>query len=376
MPSSPKDSTSHEPQVNLRAIAERCGLGVMTVSRALRGEKFVAPATRERVLAVAAELGYDPSRNQMARQMVLRRHGIAPLNHTFGLYFPPLFTRDSLALYYGPIFDGIMTVAVLERYSVHTNYISYPQSEAEPFPYDMITQLPRAFCHGDVDGVLLIAKPHEQQHVVAMLRQEPNFSNRPIVTMIEPTEGCAAVLTDDATSAYAAVMHLYDLGHRRFLYFSEPHEYFCREQRLVGYRRALQARGLDPDTALVCSAWDWDDVDNSLAMFMQALDSYPDTTAIFAHHDPMACMLYQVLRTKGFDVPTDISLLGHDDTIPLLDPVSNLTLTSTHLPLDAVGREATRLLLRLIAEPSSSTEPIILHTTFIPRGSIGPAKCT
>jgi DNA-binding LacI/PurR family transcriptional regulator len=382
-----------DSQVNLHSVAEECGVSVMTASRALNGSSYVAAKTREKILAVAKRLGYDPARNQMARQMVLRRHGITALNHTIGLFFPPLFTRNPAAAYYGPIFDCIMTVAVLKRYSVHTNYISYPHSEEEPvtelieslnwssnideelFPYDMIESLPAVFCHGDIDGTLLQAKPHEQSYIVNMLRAESNFFDRPIVTIIEPTDGCSAVLTDDASSAYLAMQHLIELGHRHFLHFPEQQsQYYCYQQRLAGYGKALKEAGIDTDSALYACPWDWDYPITSMTAFNEFLVAHPQITAVFAHHDYMAQMIYNDLKQQGISVPEDISLVGHDDSFPVLDPVKGISVTTTNLPLADVGREATRMLIRQITENNKEIHRIILPTTFIPRNSTGPVR--
>jgi LacI family transcriptional regulator len=358
-------------------VAEHCGVSVMTVSRALRGEGTVASATAERILTAARALGYDPAHNQMARQMVMRRHGQTSLNRVFALFLPPFFYRAAEARYFGPIFDGVMTAAMLAHFAVLTHYVTYPASEEHPYPYTQLEQLPTAFSHGDVDGVILVTRPHEQAHIVDLLRRERNFGEKPIVTLIEPTPGCSAVLTDDAQSAHAAMTHLLALGHRRVVHFvNAADDYDCRLHRLAAYQQAVHDMGLNPAEVLRYCPWDWDAADASLQGAVAFLIDHPEITAILAHHDQMAQLLYEALMARGRRIPEDFSLIGHDDTLECLAGAGELRLSTIRLPLADVGRTAANLLIGHLTGEVGAPATRWLPTEFVARTSTGSAVST
>ena len=71
----------------LKELATRCGVSVGTASMALHGNPRVSVATRERIQAMAAEIGYDPARHDLARRLVMRRYGQRAQTHTIALIF-------------------------------------------------------------------------------------------------------------------------------------------------------------------------------------------------------------------------------------------------------------------------------------------------
>ena len=87
--------SDQERAVTMRDIAARCGVTKQTVSRALLGDTRVRADTRERVLAAAEALGYDPTRHHAARQMALSKHGLSVLNEVIAVFFPPFTFRSN-----------------------------------------------------------------------------------------------------------------------------------------------------------------------------------------------------------------------------------------------------------------------------------------
>lgn len=358
-------------------VAERCGVGVMTVSRAMRNDPLVAQQTAARIHDVAREMGYNPAHHQNARQMVLRQHGLTSLNRLIGLFFPPLFYQSDTVDYFGPIYDSIMTVAMFERFGVLTSYVSYPFSETEYVPYLPLDSLPTIFAQGVVDGALLFGDSREEQRIIAMLRQEINFTERPVVTLLSPVAGCSCVLTDDETGAYAAMTHLLNLGHRQFLHLlHDEHKFYSYAIRLQGYHRALQAHGLNATRHLHCCAWDWDNPSHSTAELLNYLRAHPEITAILTPNDPIAIILYEALTTRGIVVPDQLSLVGHDDTGRIADGQGHNMLTTVRMPLAELGREAACLLIRQAKEHCAEPVTLTLPTSLVLRATTAPPPAT
>jgi DNA-binding LacI/PurR family transcriptional regulator len=358
--------------VTLQMVATRAGVSVMTASRVLNDSPLVTAATAARVREASEALGYNPAHNQIARQMVLRRHGQRPLNQLLGLFFPPLFYRDLEARYFGPIYDGIMTEAMFARFGVLTSYVSYPHSETTYTPYTFLNELPAVYSHGDVDAALLYGHLDEQQRLVAMLHAERNFADRPILTLTEPIAGCSSVLTDDAQGAREVMAHLLALGHRRIVHFyTSPVNHTPYLNRLQGCEEMLRAHGLDPAEALVDSPWDTEQPDASLAALAETLATHPKVTAILAPNDAIANTLMGFLRARGLRIPEDLSLVGHDDSLG--DTSDELALTTVRLPLAEIGRTAARILIGQLTG-AAAPETVVLPVAFIPRATTGEAR--
>ena len=200
-------------------------------------------------------------------------------------------------------------------------------------------------------------------------------------------------------TARAEVTHLLELGHRYFLYFRRPHHMSVgvhQDQLYPGYRQACFEHGLDPeqhlipaeiDAELMRFAFKADHLTqiillNSLkaglpalspaswARYRRLLEQHPKITAILAPNDATAITLRYLLVMDGKRVPEDYSLVGFDDTDPMLDARGrDNILTTVHLPLRALGQKAARLLIDLLTGQASAQCRIVVPTKLIVRAS-------
>ena len=104
------------------------------------------------------------------------------------------------------------------------------------------------------------------------------------------------------------------------------------------------------------------------------LEEHPAVTAILPLNDSNAIHCWRVLQDAGYRIPEDISIIGFDDTDPLPDSNGNNLLTSVHLPLEEIGRETIRLLIRQIESRQMEQVEICLPVTLRVRNSTGPAR--
>ena len=361
---------THRP-VTVKDIAQRCGVHFMTVSRALRGDPRVKPATTEAIKAMATEMGYDPANGHAARRLVMQGRDQVLINKAISLFFPPNFVRN---MYFADLFEGIIEELTPEGFTIHLIPTYNPESPDMALP-----KLPDVFRRGDTDGAIVTRWPPLCGPLLEQLRHEPNFGNRPVLSLLFKLPGCSAVFTDDFVGMYAAMQHLLDLGHRKFLHF-----YWCFDeevevemrQRYSALCQACSDRGLDPAEHLIVGLLDWE---SSLHHRMEkplrtALRAHPDITAVIAPNDFYAVQAVDILRTMQLTVPGDISLLGFDDIIPLMNSAKDNILTTVRLPLEAVGREAARIIMGRINGTITEAHTIILPTEFIPRSSTAPPR--
>jgi len=369
---------------SLRDIATACGVAISTVSLALRDDPRVTPATTAKIRAVAAQLGYDPLLNDAARRLLSRQKADVPVNNIIGLIFPRGYHQVN---YFNTLASGIMDVLDSAGFALLT--IRIPASTADTSRRD----IPLIFRRGEVDGLLLFAEDGTEQFIAA-LRNTPGFGNRPVVNLIHPHADESSVYTDDALGAYQSTCHLIALGHRHIAHTMQQ-EYATTQEiaenisrRLRGVRRAMEEHNLNPEIYLHYLIMDYQwmipqylpsqngtgmtlPVENRTSEhpFIQQLHKYPDLTAILAHNDAVAIQIWYLLHAVGIRVPQEISLIGFDDTDPMMNLMGANVLSSVSVPLYQVGQEAAILLLQQITEQHTTKAQCCLPTSFINRSS-------
>jgi DNA-binding LacI/PurR family transcriptional regulator len=210
-----------------------------------------------------------------------------------------------------------------------------------------------------VDGLLLVSPLMPD----AALRELADVV--PVVLTNRLIEGIAAVVMDAFEAVGHAVEHLHALGHRRIVYLAGPSGSYSNEMRLRGYRAACERLGMDaaelgPFTARF-----------SAGVRAADLVLASGATAVLAYNDEVAVGVINRLYDRGVRVPTDLSIVGFDDTS--LAEMVTPRLTTVRLPARAVGREAVRILLDIIAgRAPGKRAPRALPAELVIRSSTGP----
>jgi LacI family transcriptional regulator len=343
--------------ITLQDIADQCGVSKAAARWAVMSDDdtHVSKQTRERVRKVAQELGYNPAANQAARRLAYRKAGKAPLSYLIGLIVHDHISANDQ--YFNPLLLGALEVLEAERFGG----MVMSSSAFNPSVPDV--RLPMVIEHGEVDGAIVYGS---FSIMVEQLRNCHQFADRPIVSLISPLPGCSQVVTDDYSGGYLLMKHLLDLGHRNIGHFFDlagtPHQL-----RGNGARQACLDAGLNPNECL--NSLDYfkfsKDVDTELAK----VKNENKLTAIVARQDHMATIIYQGLLRADMRVPEDISLVGYDDSIPIIDAAGSNLLTTIHVPLVEVGRQAAALLLRHLHDNTLPIETVSLPVELINRKS-------
>ncbi len=337
---------SERPKI--KDIAERAGVSVATVSRALSGSSLVTDETRKRINALARELNYRP--NVSARNLRTRR-SMSVL----------LVVRDVGNPFYLEILKGVEATAREAGYAVLMgNTENDPDREVEYF--NMLRD-------GHADGMILMTGklPPPQPG------ESADLSHLPVVIALEMIEGSGFphVQIDNAAAARAAVEHLIALGHRHIAHIAGPLPEVMALNRRDGYRAAMKAAGLEiPEGYEVRGDYLLESGEARVADLF-ALSEPP--TAIFAANDEMAYGAIHALRRLGRDVPGDVSVVGFDDLY--LSKAFYPPLTTVSQPRAEIGRTAMSQLLNILSEGYVAAEPaIVLPTTLNIRGSTAPPR--
>ncbi|MEU6721405.1 LacI family DNA-binding transcriptional regulator [Nonomuraea sp. NPDC046802] len=331
--------------VSLRDVAARANVSFQTVSKVLNGKGNVTPATRQRIIEAAEEIGYIP--NALARS---------------------LQSRSSLTL-------GVITVDFsnttpaqflvgIER-EARRHGLSVILSSLEPDGSDCVRYL-RVLMERRVDGIIMNAPATEEDEEVGRLLRAgpPSVSLHDIAGGGVPFVG----LESEGTAAFP-IRHLLALGHRRIAMVTGFRQRHSAQRRTAIYRQVLTEHGLPYDPLLVEDG-EWE-VEGGYAATHRLLDRAPGITAIYVQNDLMAVGVLNALHERGRRVPDDCSVVGCDD-----HPVAARTippLTTVHMPFFDAGAAAVRLLLERIASRSTPPNDVILPVSMVYRASTASA---
>ncbi|MEV0583324.1 LacI family DNA-binding transcriptional regulator [Nonomuraea sp. NPDC050310] len=344
-------------RVTIKDVAEAAGVGVATVSRVLSGGS-ASPETRERVLAVAAQLDYRPS--ALGRNLRQRRTG------GLGLLLP-----DLTDAFYGALAEGVLACARAVGEPVQVGSTGGdPEQEAE---------LVGALLEQSIDRVVAVPSGSQESWTpVARAGMRVVFADRLPEAAEADTESLGdlevldglrpprrpvevpSVLADDRTGMRTAVRYLTGLGHRRIAYLGG-----------AGHARRVAAFGeaLGPlfDDELVVLAET--SRDSAYAAAAGLLQSRTDLTAVVAGGNLLGEAALLAARELDLRLPKDLSLVMYDD-VPWAE-LSAPPLTVIAQPAREIGYRAAELALRPDLRRARS---VLLPTELVVRGSCAPRR--
>ncbi|HEY8594916.1 MAG TPA: LacI family DNA-binding transcriptional regulator [Devosiaceae bacterium] len=315
-------------------VAKAAGVSPKTVSRVLNGDAPVNEKTRAAVNAAMASLNYV--RSNAARTMRSRRSGLVGLITGAISATPEALEPAGL--------PDILIVQGAQRTFAEagmTLLITDVGRSAERVP-----EMVQTFLEHQVEGLIYVAEYHQK------ITLPPVLAGRPVVLAnCFDDAGTPAVVPDDRQGEFDLVKGLIERGHRRIGFLTLPVEQVARGLRLEGYRAAHQEAGIDVDEALIEPGALIDiqhEYDRLPAALDRILAQRPAPTAICCGNDKMAMRVYALLRERGIDIPSQISVVGYDDYLMITQQL-HPTLTSTRLPYRGLGSRAAERLLQLVA---------------------------
>ena len=334
-------------------VARDAGVSKGAVSFAFNDRPGVAPATRDRILRVAADLGWTPShrgRALAADRALAVGLVVARPPETLGAdpFFPAFIAGIEATL--APLGQSLVLQVVPDR-----------DREVEGYR--------RLAADGRVDGVFLtdlrVGDPRP-----ALLER----LGLPAV-VIAPSCGdhaaAACVCVDDRPGVAAAVEHLVALGHRRIAHVSGPAEFVHSRSRRDAWAGAVRDAGLRPGPAVESDF----SAAGGAAATARLLDLAEPPTAVVYANDLMAIAGAALAAGRGLDVPTDLSVTGFDDT----EVAAHLRPALTTIRTDAFGwgRAAADRLTRLVAGTETikpADNPTMPPPRLVVRDSTAPPR--
>ncbi len=332
-------------RIRIKDVAERAGVSITTVSQVLNDVpgKRINEQTRERVRRAADELGYTP--NALAQSFRLQR------SHTVALISDEIATTP----FAGRIILGAQEAASkLGRLLILVNSGVDAELEAQE-----IAALKRR----RIDGFLYATMYHRDVTVPAELRSVPTV----LLDAKTTDSSVSSAVPDEEGGARTAVEVLVGAGHRRIAFLNNVDDIPAARGRLDGYRKTLQAAGIQYDDSLVVRGLS--DTEGGYHAARAVLDLDPRPTAIFSFNDRMAMGVYHAAAERGLRIPEDLSVVGFDNQ-DLIAEGLRPRLTTVALPHYEMGAWALETLIRQIESPDAAPEQVQLACPLVPRQSV------
>ncbi len=329
------------PRSNIRDVAARAGVAVKTVSRVLNGHPYVSTDTRERVEEAMRALEFRPS-------IAARILSGAKSNQIALIY-------DNHSPYY--MFQ-IQTGCWSRCQKDGIRLLAQPVDVADLRVGEQVRGL---VSETHVDGIILSSPVTDCEPVLRALE----MMDVPFVRISPGTNHAltSSVFMDDAQAADDMTTHLINHGHRRIGFIKGHPSHRASDDRLFGYRRALDRAGIAYEPQLVAEGtFDFDSGVQAAGVF---LDLAEPPTAIFAANDDMAAGVLAVAHDRGIDLPARLSVAGFDDTT--LARTVWPPLTTIHQPMFDLAYTATDILIS-----GGDISHRRLPHTLVERASIAP----
>jgi DNA-binding LacI/PurR family transcriptional regulator len=324
----------------LADVAKRAGVSISLVSIVMRGVPGASPANRERILEVAADLGYVPD----VRARTLRQERSHQLGVMFGVQ----------QHFHADLVEGIYAAAETTGYEVVLSAVTDARPESRA-----VDTLLADHC----EAVLLIGPQSPKSWLAELAVRLPVI----VVSRSVNAPGVDAVRTAEAKGIGLAVDHLVELGHSRVVHI-DGGDAPGADQRRRGFRAAMLRHGLVP-VSVPGGLADIDGAEATSRLLAEA--NLP--TAILAYNDRCATGVLDTLYRAGVKVPGQISVVGFDDTH--LAGLSHIDLTTVRQDASVMARIAVQRAVARLDGPDEQRTPrdSVVPPALVVRGSTGRA---
>ncbi len=339
---------------SIKDVAKAAKVSPTTVSAVVNGLDCVKPSTRERVLNSINELGYIP--NISARELVTNRKqniGLVTMVYNRSSSKKNHYHSDN-EIFYTDYINEIAEVIKTTGYGLLIESFVYDEGS---------TELPKIIEQKRVDGVMVVGSLYKNEFI-KLLKKEINV----IVTVGTFSDFTDYVINDYTESLLMAVRYFVKNGHRRIAYVSGDSVSYAYPRKLAGYKAGLEEAGIEFDGALLfeCKFMYSQGYEVAEKICELPKDKFP--TAVIFGADILAAGACQYFYEKKIRIPDDISLLGYENLV--ISSYMNPPLTSVDWNKDLMSREACRLILERLKNPTKKHDGILLPCDIVERKSV------
>lgn len=328
---------------SIKDVAKKAGVSTATVSHVINATRFVSDETKNKVLKAMRELDYIP--NSAARSLRSQKSKIIAL-------LIPVLSSDTSNFFFMMVAQGIQNVLKQHGYNlILSNTNENIEDEREEIKV-LNSQL--------IDGLIIAPTAKDYSYISDVL------GNYPVIFIDRRPKGCKkdCVLADDFTGTYEAISLLIKKGHKRIGFISGELGITTSDERLQGYKKALNDYGLDFDDSLIRVGES--KIESGYNLTLDLVEKYNVSALLVANNVmTMGTMIFS--REKHIKIPEELAVIGFDDydwtkiTIPPLTVIKQ--------PAYEMGEKAAQILLRRIEHPKKSFKEYRLPTELVIRES-------
>ncbi|WP_131538751.1 LacI family DNA-binding transcriptional regulator [Pedobacter nototheniae] len=334
--------------INIKKLAQALKLSTSTISRAFRDNSDISVATKERILAKAKELNYQP--NHYASNLREQK------SKTIAVIVPELANN-----YFSQAIHGIERIARENGYHI----LIYVTDDE----YIKEVNFIRHLHNGRADGIIMSVSGEGNDH---------NYLNKfgakrlPLVFFDRIYEDIetSRVITNDYNSSFLATEHLIEQGCKRIAYLVVNKSLSIGKTRMQGYIDALEKHNIQYEESLIVDCSNSYE-ENSIIIKHALTQLKPD--GVFTSVERLAFATYYACYDLNISIPNDLKVISFSslEIAPLLNP----SLTTITQPATEIGEQAANLLFKMLANNGDKNQPeeVILESKIISRNSTSTA---
>ena len=328
--------------VTIEKIAKLSNCSVSTVSKALNGYSDISEKTRKRVLNIARELGYVP--NATAQSLVKKR------SNTLGVVYEVEY--GLMNLFFSSILESFRLEAMLRGYDIlllsnntenGMDYLNHCRSK-------------------NVAGVLVVSAGSDAEAIQRLVESEIA-----VVRLDPEIDVNNSIYSDSYYSIRNACRYLYETGHRKIAFIQGDKGNFIGATRLRGYLDFLREKDLKPYLYESIDNTSYS-VEDGYRTMREIIHHFGLPDSVVASSDLMAIGAMKYIKSIGYSIPDDVSIIGFDN-LQVCEIVTP-KLTSINQDYHLIGKKACEMILDKIENDVKELDPIIVETKLVIRDSV------
>ncbi len=328
--------------ITMKDIAEKLNVSIVTVSKALSDKEGVSDELKEKIKALASQMGYRY--NMLAKSM---KEG---LSYNIGIVVPDRFIGKQQSFYLK--FQRHITQA-LENYGYYgVLQILSPEDEEA-------LALPRFYSEKRVDGMIILGQITKDYIETLQTTEIPIV----FLDFYDEHSTIDSVITDSFYAAYELTNYVIKKGHKNIAFVGNIYATSSIQDRFLGYYKSLIEHHLDIAPVFI------NDRDaQGVFIDIELPDPLPD--AFVCNCDEVAYNLILKLQKLGYKIPDDVSVVGFDNDI--YATLSQPQLTTVEVDMQEMARVAIKILINKISRSPKEYGRLLVKARLVIRDSV---KC-
>ncbi len=335
--------------VSMKDIANKCGVSVATVSKALNDHNDIGAKTKKEVRRIAKELGYFP--NSSARALKTRR------TYNIGVLFVDEGRSGLTHDYFANVLDSFKVTAEANGFDI--TFINCTSRK------DRMSYLEHSLYRG-VDGVVIACVDFYDPDVVELIHSE-----LPVVTIDHVFDYRIAIVSDNIKGMQDLLHYVYGNGHRKIAYIHGD-DTSVTQNRLGSFYRTMEELGIDTPDEYVKSSF-YRNPEKAAELTKELLELNNPPTCIVYPDDYSCIGGINAIKEKKLKIPRDISVVGYDGTY--ISQIMEPKLTTVKQDTREIGKVAAEKLIKLIENPKTTLiEKIVIEGKMLNGASVGKVQ--